>query len=162
MRCCVFAALMCASGAINADVPSPADLTKARDHVGEWHMIMLDTEMMVATAYLHGDTAKLYKVFIDLTDLNTYTSRMGEQKYWGNKPFWAGDAAAVGPYAPCQTAMMDLALVASASEQALRDPNTITKKILVEEQEDYAKSKGRCELRLAMPPAQAWTEYEAE
>ena len=65
-------------------------------------------------------------------------------------------------YLSCDTAYTDLGLLASAMAKHLSSGTVSTKKGVKQAQSDYARSKGLCEHRLAMMPAKAWADYQAE
>lgn len=65
----------------------------------------------------------------------------------------AGDAA--DPYTKCDTARIDLGILANAQLMNLKSPSATMQKIVRQETEDYQKSKGLCEVRVKMTAEQA-------
>lgn len=68
----------------------------------------------------------------------------------------AGDAA--DPYTKCDTARIDLGILANAQLMNLKSPSATMQKIVRQETEDYQKSKRLCEVRVKMTAEHAHVE----
>ncbi|MDC5071469.1 hypothetical protein [Acinetobacter baumannii] len=66
------------------------------------------------------------------------------------------------PYTSCDTAFTDLNLYANALYQQVREDTATMRKIVRQEEEDYLKSKAKCEARVSLSYEQALAADEAE
>lgn len=66
------------------------------------------------------------------------------------------------PYLKCDTAQVDLALLASAMARNAARSSPALANIVATEQADYERSLQICKQRLSVAPAVAWAQYQAE
>ncbi|WP_227591969.1 MULTISPECIES: hypothetical protein [Acinetobacter] len=66
------------------------------------------------------------------------------------------------PYTSCDTAFTDLNLYANALYQQVREDTATMRKIVRQEEDDYLKSKAKCEARVKLTYEQALAEDEKE
>ncbi|WP_228286624.1 hypothetical protein [Acinetobacter pittii] len=66
------------------------------------------------------------------------------------------------PYTSCDTAFTDLNLYANALYQLAREDTATMRKIVRQEEDDYLKSKAKCEARVKLTYEQALAEDEKE
>lgn len=132
--------------------PSPpiSALEEARSKVKGWHQKMLEQEALLTQAYEQKD----------VTTLERESTRLMAKGMSEGVELWRQDA--YSPYLTCDTAHIDLGLLAGAMHQALTRPSASTAKILTQERKDYESSKANCERRLSMPGQDAWKDYEAD
>jgi len=151
MRHIALFVLACAisSTALANNGPSRAALEKAKADVSGWYKEMIDQEKFLEQAYERKDIATL----------ETESVRRMAKGMPGGDTLWRQDA--YGPYLKCDTAYLDLGLLAGAMHHAAARPSDTLTRILDQERQDYANSKATCERRLKMSPQDAWREYDA-
>lgn len=143
-------ACVVSSTALADSGPSRATLEKAKTNVSGWYNEMVDQEKLLEEAYERKDTATLEKESV---------RRMAKGMPGGNE-LWQQDE--YSPYLKCDTAYLDLGLLAGAMHRAAARPSESSARILKQERADYTNSKAKCERRLKMPAQEAWREYDAE
>lgn len=114
-----------------------------------------DDEKYVLDAYELKEQPTLEKYFYDV---QAYMQPIPDDF---TKSYWT-DSDALAPYTKCDTALRDLQLYASALSQQLKDDTATTRKIVRQEEEDYRKSKAKCEERVHLTYEQALAADEAE
>lgn len=122
-----------------------------------------DDEKFVKDAFELKEENTLFKYVV--TDWPEYVNKPHRfypkaQVIHGYKYFPSGEA--VSPYTPCDTALLDLNLYASAMQHLIREDTATLRKILRQEEEDYLKSKARCEARVKVSYEQALADHEKE
>lgn len=114
-----------------------------------------DDEKYVLDAYELKEQPILEKYFYDV---QAYMQPIPDDF---TKSYWT-DSDALAPYTKCDTALGDLQLYALALSQQLKDDTATTRKIVRQEEEDYRKSKAKCEERVHLTYEQALAADEAE
>lgn len=114
-----------------------------------------DDEKFVLDAYELKEQPTLEKYFYDL---QAYMQPVPDDF---TKSYWP-DSDLLSPYTKCDTALRDLQLYANALSHQLRDDTASTRKIVRQEEEDYRKSKAKCEERVNLTYEEALAADEAE
>ena len=114
-----------------------------------------DDEKFVLDAYVLKEQSTLEKYFYDVQAYMKPNPEDFSDSYWL-------DSEALAPYTKCDTALIDLQLYASALSKQLKDDNATMRKIVRQEEEDYKKSKSKCEERVNLTYEQALAANEDE
>ncbi len=112
---------------------------EAHKFATEYYQKVLEQEAFLKDAVRLKEVATVNKISIDAIT---------------SKPKWPQDGSA-DPYTECDTAWIDLGLLASVQHKLLREESAELKRIERQEAADYAKSKAACAKRVKMTPAQA-------
>jgi hypothetical protein len=146
--------LLALAGVAQAADPMPAEskMQASRSLVQMWMREHDIERIAVEQAYAKKDAASLERIAIRLKRQPGFPQK-------GSVDLMLDE---YGPYLKCDTAYIDLGLMASAMAQQISRGGAGLDRILQQEQADYERSRSVCKQRLAMTPKAAWADYQAE
>lgn len=142
------------TGLAHAADPMPAEskLQASRSLVQKWMHEHEAERTAIEQAYAKKDAASLSRI----------ANRLQRQQGFPQKGATDLMLDEYAPYLKCDTAFIDLGLLADAMSHQVSRGGASLEKIVKQERADYERSSSVCKKRLAMTPKAAWADYQAE